>query len=255
MMGLERKSLMLTDDEKVVTAYHEAGHAIVAAFLPGTDPLHKVTIIPRGRALGLTMQLPLEDKYTYRKAYVEAQIAVLMGGRVAEELTQEDITTGAGNDIERATSMARQMVCDWGMSKLGPLALGQKEEPVFLGRDYVQQRDYSEATALEIDKEIGRIVNDGLETARRTLEQYREVLDRLAQELLERESLEGWEIYEMIREMTGKDLAPEHLSQPRTGAKTGNGTAGAPVVGDKEGEEAGDEEAGMAPGSLSPAPT
>ncbi len=147
LMGVERKTLMLTDEEKRVTAYHEAGHALVAAFTPGADPLHKVTIIPRGRALGLTMQLPTEDKYTYKKRYVEAQISILMGGRVAEELTQEDITTGAGNDIERATEMARRMVCEWGMSELGPLAYAGKDEPVFLGRDIAQRADYSEHTA------------------------------------------------------------------------------------------------------------
>ncbi len=216
IMGVERRTLMLTEEEKENTAFHEAGHALVAAFMPGTDPLHKVTIIPRGRALGLTMQLPTEDKHSYRQTYVESQIAVLMGGRVAEEIIQDgDITTGAGNDIERATHLARQMVCDWGMSNLGPLALGQSEEPVFLGRDYAQRPNYSEATAVQIDKEIGRLVNDGLEHARRILTEYRAVLDRLSKELLERESLEGWEIYDIIKEMTGKDLAPEILKRAR----------------------------------------
>ncbi|MEM6796490.1 MAG: ATP-dependent zinc metalloprotease FtsH [Acidobacteriota bacterium] len=216
VMGVERKTLMLTDEEKENTAFHEAGHALVAAFMPGTDPLHKVTIIPRGRALGLTMQLPTEDKHTYRRTYVESQIAVLMGGRVAEELIQKgDITTGAGNDIERATALARQMVCDWGMSELGPLALGQKEEPVFLGRDYAQTANYSEATAIEIDREIGRFVNEGLERAREILNDYRPVLDRIALDLLDRESLEGWEIYEIIKELTGKDLMPASTRQRR----------------------------------------
>ena len=213
VMGVERKTLMLTDEDKEVTAYHEAGHALVAAFMPLTDPLHKVTIIPRGRALGLTMQLPTEDKFNYRKRYVESQIAVLMGGRVAEELTQGDITTGAGNDIVRATEMARQMVCDWGMSELGPLALGAKEEPVFLGRDYVQRSNYSEATAVKIDQEVKRIVSDGLGHSRRILTDYREVLERLAHELLDRESLEGLEIYQLIEEMTGQDLMPDSLRE------------------------------------------
>jgi len=211
VMGVERKTLMLTDEDKAVTAYHEAGHAVVAALIPGTDPLHKVTIIPRGRALGLTMQLPTEDKHNYKKRYVESQIAVLMGGRVAEELTQQDITTGAGNDIVRATEMARQMVCDWGMSELGPLALGAKDEPVFLGRDYAQRSNYSEDTAVKIDQEVKRIVGDGLESARHILTKYREVLERLAHELLDRESLEGFEIYRLIHEVTGQDLMPASL--------------------------------------------
>ena len=211
IMGVERKTLMLTDEEKEVTAYHEAGHALVAAFTEGTDPLHKVTIIPRGRALGLTMQLPTEDKHSYKQRYVEGQIAVLMGGRVAEELSQQDVTTGAGNDIVRATEMARQMVCDWGMSELGPLALGAKEEPVFLGRDYTQRSNYSESTAVKIDAAVERIVSDGLSRARKILTEYREVLERLAQDLLERESLDGQEIYRLIEEVTGQDLMPESL--------------------------------------------
>ena len=256
VMGVERKTLMLTDEEKENTAYHEAGHALVAAFLPGTDPLHKVTIIPRGRALGLTMQLPTEDKHTYRRTFVESQIAMLMGGRVAEEMIQQgDITTGAGNDIERATQLARQMVCDWGMSNLGPLALGQKEEPVFLGKDYVQQRDYSEATALEIDKEIGRIVNEGLETARRILDEYSAVLERIAHDLLERESLEGWEIYEIIHELTGQDLAPESVKRRREELeKFGDPPPTAQPEAETETRDA-DRETGLTGGELpSPAP-
>ncbi len=211
VMGVERKTLMLTDEEKEITAYHEAGHALVAAFTPGTDPLHKVTIIPRGRALGLTMQLPTEDKHSLKKQYVESQIAVLMGGRVAEELTQLDITTGAGNDIVRATEMARQMVCDWGMSELGPLALGAKEEPVFLGRDYTQRSNYSESTAVKIDDAVNRIVNEGLEKARHILTEYRAALERIAHELLDRESLDGHEVYEMIEEVTDLDVMPQSL--------------------------------------------
>jgi cell division protease FtsH len=208
LMGVERKTMMLTDEEKRITAYHEAGHALVAAFTPGSDPLHKVTIIPRGRALGVTMQLPVEDKYTYRKAYVEAQIAILMGGRVAEELTQQDITTGAGNDIERATEMARRMVCEWGMSELGPLAFGSKEEPVFLGRDFVQRADFSEDTAIRIDREVERIVQAAYRRARQVLSEHRAVLDRLARELLEHESLDGQSVYRLIEEMTGQDVRP-----------------------------------------------
>jgi cell division protease FtsH len=208
MMGVERKTLMLTDEEKEVTAFHEAGHALVAAFTPGTDPLHKVTIIPRGQALGLTVQLPTEDKHTYKKRFVENQIAILMGGRIAEELTQGDITTGAGNDIERATDMARQMVCNWGMSNLGPLSLGTKDEPVFLGREFAQRSDYSPDTALRIDEEIARIVKEGYAAATKILTEHREVLDRLSGVLLEKESMEGHEIYRIIFEMTGQKFGP-----------------------------------------------
>ncbi len=203
IMGVERKTLVLTDEEKTVTAYHEAGHALVAVFLPGADPLHKVTIIPRGRALGLTMQLPMEDKYTFGKQYVETQIAILMGGRVAEEITQRDITTGAGNDIERATDMARRMVCEWGMSELGPLAYGSKDEPVFLGRDFAQKADYSEDTAVRIDREVQRIVRTGHETATRVLAAHRPILERLSLDLLERESIDGETVYRLVAEMTG----------------------------------------------------
>ena len=208
LMGVERKTLMITDDEKRVTAYHEAGHALVAAFTPGADPLHKVTVIPRGRALGVTMQLPLEDKHTYKKSYVEGQISILMGGRIAEELSQEDITTGAGNDIDRATEVARRMVREWGMSKLGPLSYGNNDEPVFLGRDFSTRPDYSEGTAVRIDEEVDRIVQDAYERAKSILIEHRPVLDRLAHELLELETLEGRQVYEIIRELTGEDLAP-----------------------------------------------
>ena len=208
IMGAERKTMMLTEQEKEVTAYHEAGHALVAAFMPEADPLHKITIIPRGRALGLTMQLPTEDKHTYRRKYVDAQIAILMGGRVAEELSQDDITTGAGNDIERATDMARQMVCEWGMSDLGPLNFGEKSEPVFLGRDFSQRSDYSDSTAQSIDSQIHAIVQRGYDTARDILSEHRELLESLARELLEVESVEGDRVYEMILEATGRDLTP-----------------------------------------------
>ncbi|HEY0510810.1 MAG TPA: AAA family ATPase, partial [Thermoanaerobaculia bacterium] len=221
IMGVERKTMMLTEDERAITAYHEAGHALVACFTPGADPLHKVTIIPRGRALGLTMQLPTEDKYTYKKNYVEAQIAILMGGRVAEELTQEDITTGAGNDIERATEMARRMVCEWGMSELGPLAYGSKDEPVFLGREFAQRADYSQDTAIRIDHEISRIVQSGYERAKGILSEYRAVLDTIARALLERETLDGEEVYNTIREMTGREPAPPREVPPGEGLVIG----------------------------------
>ncbi len=239
LMGVERKTLMLTDEEKTVTAFHEAGHALVAVFTTGADPLHKVTIIPRGRALGVTMQLPTEDKYTHKRSYVEAQLAILMGGRVAEELTQEDITTGAGNDIERATEMARRMVCEWGMSDLGPLSFGNKDGPVFLGRDYVQRSDYSEDTAIRIDREVERIVRQAYETATRILTEHRDLLDRLAQELLEREVLDGKEVYELVREATGHDISPQVvIPAPGPPAEAAEAAAGADEGASEEPDEA-----------------
>jgi len=214
LMGVERKTLILTEEERRVTAFHEAGHALVAAFSEGADPLHKVTIIPRGHALGVTMQLPTEDKHSYTKGFIENQIAILMGGRMAEELTQEDITTGAGNDIDRATEMAHKMVCEWGMSELGPLSFGGKDEPIFLGRDYAQRTDYSEDTAIRIDREVERIVKDGIERARGILTKRREVLDALAERLLEFETIDGSEVNALILELTGLDLAPAPPDEP-----------------------------------------
>ncbi len=228
LMGAERKTLVLTDDEKKVTAFHEAGHAIVAAFLPGHDPLHKVTIIPRGRALGVTMQLPTEDKYTYTRGYVGNQIAILMGGRVAEELTQKDITTGAGNDIERATAMARRMVCEWGMSDLGPLSFGDGDEPVFLGRDFAQRANYSDETARRIDEEVRRLVQAGYETAREILHRHHAVLDRIAADLLERESLDGDEVYRIIEEVAGVKVTPPVPPRPRGPGPGAPATSAAP---------------------------
>jgi cell division protease FtsH len=209
LMGVERKSMILSDEEKKNTAYHEAGHALVAAMTPGADPVHKVTIIPRGMALGLTMQLPEDDKHTYTREYLEAMLAVLMGGRSAEEIFLGHITTGAGNDIERATDIARNMVCEWGMSELGPLAYGKKEEAIFLGREITQHRDYSEDTAIQIDKEVKRIVNGGYERARNLLSKNRDILERIAQALLEREVIDAAEVKLL---MEGKPL-PE---KPRT---------------------------------------
>jgi cell division protease FtsH len=209
LMGVERKSMILSDEEKKNTAYHEAGHALVAAMTPGADPVHKVTIIPRGMALGLTMQLPEDDKHTYTRGYLEAMLAVLMGGRSAEEIFLGHITTGAGNDIERATDLARNMVCEWGMSELGPLAYGKKDEAIFLGREITQHRDYSEDTAIQIDKEVKRIVNGGYENAKRILSDNRDTLERIAQALLEREVIDANEVKLL---MEGKPL-PE---KPRT---------------------------------------
>ena len=198
MMGAERRSMMLTDEEKKTTAYHEGGHAIVAALLPDADPLHKVTIIPRGQALGLTMQLPMEDKYTHKREYLKAQLAILMGGRVAEEIEMDQMTTGAGNDIERATDLSRRMVCEWGMSPMGPMTFGKKEEQIFLGREISQHRDYSEATAIRIDAEVSNLVKWGYTEAKRILTEHRPALIAVAEALLEREVLDGEEVKTLI---------------------------------------------------------
>jgi cell division protease FtsH len=203
LMGAERKSMLLTDDEKKVTAYHEAGHAIVAALMPHADPLHKVTIIPRGMALGVTMQLPETDKHNYTLDYLETRIAVMMGGRLAEEIFLNQMSTGAGSDIEGATEMARKMVCEWGMSKLGPLTFGKKDEQIFLGREIAQHRDFSEETAKEIDSEVRRFVNSAYENAKKLITENRDTLERIAQALLEREVLDANELKMIIE---GKPL-------------------------------------------------
>jgi cell division protease FtsH len=212
MMGVERKSLIISEEEKRNTAYHEAGHALVAMVIPHADPLHKVTIIPRGMALGLTMQLPLDDKHSYTKGYLQAQLAILMGGRVAEEMFMNHVTTGAGNDIERATDLSRKMVCEWGMSELGPMSFGKKEEQIFLGREIAQHRDYSEATAIDIDKQVRGLVDYGYSEARRILSEGREALVRIAEALLEREVLDGAEVKALI---AGTPLAPMAQTGPK----------------------------------------
>jgi cell division protease FtsH len=222
LMGAERKSLLLTDEEKKVTAYHEAGHALVASKLPYADPLHKVTIIPRGMALGVTMQLPETDKHNYTKEYLDTEIAILMGGRLAEEIFLNQMSTGASNDIERATEMARKMVCEWGMSDQGPLTFGKKEEQIFLGREIAQHRDFSEETAMKIDVEVRKIVDAAYQRAKNVLETDREALIRVAKALLEREVLDANELKLVIE---GKDLpkpptpndndgAPQHVLKP-----------------------------------------
>jgi len=205
LMGVERKSLLLTDEEKRNTAYHEAGHALVAAKMPHSDPLHKVTIIPRGMALGVTMQLPVDDRHNYYKNYLETQIAILMGGRIAEEMFLNVMSTGAGNDIERATDMARKMVCEWGMSELGPLTFGKKEEQIFLGREIAQHRDYSEDTAIKIDQEVRKLVSGGYTTARQIIGDNRDTLEKIAKALIEREVLDANEIKLLVE---GKELPP-----------------------------------------------
>ncbi len=211
LMGVERKSLLLSEDEKKVTAYHEAGHALVAAKLPNSDPLHKVTIIPRGMALGVTMQLPIDDKHNYTKEYLETEIAIMMGGRIAEEMFLNQMSTGAGNDIERATEMARKMVCEFGMSDLGPLTFGKKEEQIFLGREIAQHRDYSEATAVKIDEEVRRMIGKGYDTAKSILGGNHDTLIRIALALLDREVLDANEIKLII---DGKEL-PKLTPPPR----------------------------------------
>ncbi len=206
LMGSERKSMIISDEERRNTAYHEAGHTLVARLIPGTDPIHKVTIIPRGAALGITQQLPTDDRYTQNKTFCENSIAILMGGRAAEETIFKEPTTGAGNDIERATELARKMVCEWGMSeKMGPLAFGKKEEQIFLGREITQHADYSEETAREIDAEVKRIVMEGYERAKRLLSENIDKLNALAEALLEYETLDGWQIDAVIR---GEKLKP-----------------------------------------------
>ncbi len=208
MMGLERKSMILSEEEKRTTAYHEAGHALVARLLPGTDPVHNVTIIPRGRALGLTQQLPQDERHTYPKEYLLNNIAILMGGRAAEEIVFGHQTTGASNDIERATQLARRMVCEWGMSeRMGPLSFGKMDDQVFLGREIVQHhRDYSEQTAIQIDEEVRRIVEENYRKAKEILENHREILEAVAGALLEKETLENQDIERLIANLR-PDLA------------------------------------------------
>jgi cell division protease FtsH len=200
LMGVERRSMIISDEEKKTIAYHEAGHALVADLLPGADPLHKVTIIPRGRALGLTQQLPTDDKYNYSREYLIDRITILLGGRTAEEIVFQQRTTGAGDDLEKATEMARKMVCEWGMSdKMGPLTFGKSEEHIFLGREMSRAKDYSEDTAILIDSEIKRIVTECASRARHMIESNLEKLHTLARALLERESLDGEEIARLLR--------------------------------------------------------
>jgi cell division protease FtsH len=214
LMGAERKSMLLTDEEKRTTAYHEAGHTVVAALRDHADPLHKVTIIPRGMALGLTMQLPEDDKHTVSKNYLETQLAILMGGRCAEEIFLNQLTTGAGNDIERATELSRKMVCEFGMSRLGPLTFGKKEEQIFLGREISQHRDFSEETARQIDSEVRMLVDNGYQAAHSLLENNQPLMHRMAQALLDRESLDAAEIRALIE---GKELPPLSAEQDGSG--------------------------------------
>jgi cell division protease FtsH len=226
LMGVERKSLIISDAEKRNTAYHEAGHALVACMTPGADPLHKVTIIPRGMALGLTQQLPVDDKHTYTKAYLEGQIGIMMGGRVAEEMFLDHLTTGAGNDIEQATELARRMVCEYGMSDLGPLTFGKKEEQIFLGREIAQHRDYSEATAIKIDQEVKKIIVQAYERSQRVLSEHRETLIKISEALLEREVLDVNEIQRIIEGLPLEDKTAPPSSAPHPAGTAAPAKAG-----------------------------
>ena len=229
LMGSERRSMIISDEEKQVTAIHEAGHALLTVLLPHADPIHKVTIIPRGMALGLTQQLPVDDKHNYSRDYLEDQIAILLGGRIAEELTRGDITTGAGNDLDRATDLGRKMVCEWGMSEaLGPLTFGKKEEQIFLGRDFSQQQGYSEDTAIRIDQEVKRIVTENYDRARDLLEKSRSELTSIAEELLVHEVLDADQVRRIAK---GEALDPP---VPVDTSKTPSGGAFTPSTDDDE---------------------
>jgi cell division protease FtsH len=215
MMGSERRSMIINDEEKKVTAVHEAGHALLAVVLPHADPVHKVTIIPRGMALGVTMQLPVEDKHNYTREYLNDQIAILLGGRIAEEITMDGMTTGAGNDLERSTELSRKMVCEWGMSDaMGPLTFGKKEEQIFLGREIAQHQDYSEDTAIRIDHEIKRFVTMNYERARTLLEEHKPGLLRIAEELLAREVLDADQVRRLVAGQPLEDLKPAASAAP-----------------------------------------
>jgi len=205
LMGVERKSMIISETEKNNTAYHEAGHALVAKLTPGTDPIHKVSIIPRGMALGVTQQLPIDDRYTYSEEYLLKALSILLGGRAAEEIALHHTTTGAGNDLERATDLARKMVTEWGMSeKLGPLTFGKKDEHIFLGKEISRHKDYSEKTAIDIDEEIKRIVLEAYSISKKILAEHYDLLDALAKALLEKETLDGEGIDALIRETESK---------------------------------------------------
>ena len=236
MMGAERRSMIITDKEKETTAYHEAGHALVAIMLPNTDPIHKVTIIPRGRALGLTMQLPIEEKHTHSKGYLINRMCILLGGRAAEKLVFDDITTGAGNDIEHVTALARKMVCEWGMSDMGPLTFGKKEEQIFLGREIAQHRDFSEDTAIKIDKEVRALVMEANETAQKVLNDNVQVLHDMAHALLEKETLVQEDIQNIIA-ATKQGPAVKSDKQPVEESESVIDAADEPEMGDPQPQE------------------
>ena len=245
MLGVERRSLVLTEDERKLTAYHEAGHAIVALKIPGSDPVHKVTIVPRGRALGLTASLPEVDRHNYSKDWLIGSLAMFFGGRVAEEIIfgSDKITTGAGNDIERATALARRMVTQFGMSEvIGPLAVGDKEQEIFLGREFAQRREISERTAQMVDTEVKRLVDEAYARATQIISENRELLDRIAVALLDRETIDREDLDRLVKNLP---LAPRNLSpDPAPAAnppasKPGPTPARAPILGAPPAEPAG----------------
>jgi cell division protease FtsH len=216
-MGSERRSMIISDAEKRITALHEAGHALLTILLPHADPIHKVTIIPRGMALGLTQQLPVDEKHNLSRSFLEDEIAILLGGRIAEELTAGNVTTGAGNDLERVTDLARRMVCEWGMSQsMGPLTFGKKEEQIFLGREIAQHQDYSEDTAIKIDQEVKGIVSTQYERAYAMLAEHRETLTRIADALLTLEVLDGEQVRRLAAGGTIEEVG--QLSQAASAA-------------------------------------
>jgi cell division protease FtsH len=211
LMGVERKSMIVTEEEKRVTAVHEAGHALLAVLLPHADPIHKVTIIPRGMALGLTQQLPVDEKHNYSRHYLQDTLAILLGGRIAEEITSGSITTGAGNDLERATDLARKMVCEWGMSDaMGPLTFGKKEEQIFLGREISQHQDYSEDTALKIDAEVKRFIMEAYSRATQLLTDHKKALLDISEALLAREVLDA----DQVRKLAAGEKLDDVVTAP-----------------------------------------
>lgn len=223
MMGAERKSVVMSDKQRETTAYHESGHAVVAKLLPGTDPVHKVTIIPRGRALGLTMQLPTEDRFNYERQEILHNISILMGGRIAEEVFLNQMTTGAGNDIERATDLARKMVTQWGMSTIGPMVIGEKEEEMFLGREVTKHSSVSERTAQTVDEEVRGIIQERYQVARKLIEDNRDIVERMAHALLKFETLDAGQVNDL---MAGRDPRPPQDNNPGTPAVSGNSGVG-----------------------------
>ena len=231
LMGSERRSLIISDEEKQVTAVHEAGHALLTVLLPDADPIHKVTIIPRGMALGVTQQLPVDDRHNYTRNYLNDQIAILLGGRIAEELTNGNVTTGAGNDLERATEMARRMVCEWGMSdEMGPLTFGKQEEQIFLGRDISQQKDYSEDSAIRIDAEVKRIVTDNYGRAREALSSHKQELTRIAEELLIREVLDANQVRRIAKGLRLEEPVPTPRDRTPPGGEVRESEDSSPTV-------------------------
>ena len=231
LMGSERRSLIISDEEKQVTAVHEAGHALLTVLLPDADPIHKVTIIPRGMALGVTQQLPVDDRHNYTRNYLNDQIAILLGGRIAEELTNGNVTTGAGNDLERATEMARRMVCEWGMSdEMGPLTFGKQEEQIFLGRDISQQKDYSEDSAIRIDAEVKRIVTDNYGRAREALSSHKQELTRIAEELLIREVLDADQVRRIAKGLRLEEPVPTPRDRTPPGGEVRESEDSSPTI-------------------------